>query len=448
MQIIFLLIGLGAGITIGWLLARSKNTDFSLSGEKIVFLDKERSVLASQLEEAKRVIEQYKADVIKIRDNELGLSRQVAEANAINKSLNEKLGGQKQELEELQNRFTKEFENLANRILDEKSQKFTEQNRVNLDIILNPLKEKLKDFETKVDNTYKAEAAERNSLKGEIKNLIELNNKISTEATNLTRALKGDTKKQGNWGEIVLERVLERSGLVKDQEYRLQVNTTNDEGSRIQPDVIVDLPDNKHVIVDSKVSLIAFDALVNAPDEVLRDKFLKDHLASLRNHVKLLSEKNYPSAAGLDTPDFVLMFVPIEGGFSAAVQADHELFSYAWDKKIVIVSPTTLLATLRTIASIWKQERQTRNALDIAQKAGALYDKFVGFSNDLVEVGKKMDGAKASYSEAMKKLSGGDGNLVRRVEMLKKLGAKTDKSIATQLVERSEERLLEEKVEE
>ncbi len=448
MQIILLIIGLGVGLAIGWLLAKNKSVQQASSQqENISSLDKERSVLTSQLSEARQQTQQAKTESETIRGNVLELSTQLAQSNTINKNLEEKLSQQKRELEDLENRFTKEFENLANRIFEAKSQKFTDQNKTNLDIILNPLKEKLKDFEDKVDKSYKAEAAERNSLKGEIKSLIELNKQVSEEANNLAKALKGDSKKQGNWGEIILERVLERSGLVKDREYKTQYSTTNDEGNRIQPDAVLFLPDNKHIIIDAKVSLVAFEELVNATDEPARVKFLNEHLVSLRNHVKILGDKNYYTSPDLNTPDFVLLFVPIEGAFSAAVQADPELFSFAWDKQIVIVSPTTLLATLRTIASIWKQERQTRNAIDIAQKAGALYDKFKNFADDLLEVGKKMDGAKSSYSEAMNKLVDGKGNIVTRVEELRKLGAKSTKDISEKLLERSEENLLKEKQE-
>jgi DNA recombination protein RmuC len=322
---------------------------------------------------------------------------------------------------------------LANKILDEKSQKFTDQNKNNLDIILNPLKERIKEFEKRVEDTYKAENAERITLKTEIKNLIELNKQISEEANNLATALKGDNKQQGNWGELVLEKILERSGLKEGDEYKTQHTDQNASGDRIRPDVVIFLPDGKHVIVDSKVSLVAYNACVNSPTEEERSRFLKLHIESLRNHIKLLGDKNYQSATGLHSPDFVLLFVPIESSFSLALQADVELFNFAWDRKIVIVSPSTLLATLRTIASIWKQERQTRNSLEIAEEGGKLYDKFVAFYEDLVKVGSKMDSAKADYVEAMKKLYEGSGNLVRRAEKMKTLGAKTTKQLPNAL---------------
>lgn len=354
-----------------------------------------------------------------------------------NENLNKRLAEQKEELNELNQRFTKEFENLANRILDEKSKKFTEQNKSNLDGILNPLKERIKEFEEKVDKSYKLESDERVTLKTELKNLIELNNKVSEEANQLATALKGDNKQQGNWGEMVLEKILERSGLKEGEEYKTQFTTTNVEGDRIKPDVVIMLPDSKHVIVDSKVSLVAYNSCVNAENEVERLKYLKMHVESLRSHIKLLSDKNYQSALGLHTPDFVLLFVPIESSFSLAVQGDAELFNFAWDRKIVIVSPSTLLATLRTISSIWKQERQTKNALEIAEEGGKLYDKFVAFVEDLIKLGKGIKSTQSDYEDAMKKLYDGTGNLVRRAEKMKELGAKTTKQLPTSLLERA-----------
>lgn len=373
------------------------------------------------------------------RQKVVELSSSLASSHQENEYLNSRLKEQKDELEQLNQKFSKEFENLANRILDEKSQKFTEQNKANLDVILNPLKERIKEFEQKVEKTYKTDSDERVTLKTEIKNLIDLNKQLSEEANHLALALKGDNKQQGNWGEMVLEKILERSGLTEGTEYRTQFTATNADGDKIKPDVVIFLPDNKHIIVDSKVSLVAYNACVNATDETERLKFLKAHIESLRNHVKLLSEKNYQTATGLASPDFVLLFVPIESSFSLAVQGDAELFNYAWDRKIVIVSPSTLLATLRTIASIWKQERQTRNALDIADEGGKLYDKFVAFVDDLIKVGNGIKKTQTDYEDAMKKLHEGTGNLVRRAEKMKELGAKTSKQLPHSLVERASE---------
>lgn len=426
MEIAFLVVGMVVGIALAYLFFRGKNSsEWSAHNEKVKLLEQQSSELKNELQ-----TERNKAEA---------LNAAYSSAKTETENLQQRLAEQKNELSELNQKFTTEFENVANRLLDEKSKKFTEQNRSNLDIILNPFKEKLKEFEQKVDQTYKAESTERITLKTEIKNLIDLNKQISEEANNLATALKGDNKQQGNWGEMVLEKILERSGLKENEEYRLEVTTTNSAGEKIRPDAVIFLPDSKHIIVDSKVSLSAYNSCVNAANEEDRTKFLKAHIESLRGHVKLLSGKNYQTASGLETPDFVLMFVPIESSFSLAVQGDAELFNFAWDKKIVIVSPSTLLATLRTIASIWKQERQTRNALDIAEEGGKLYDKFVGFYEDLVKVGKKMDDAKSDYSEAMKKLYDGTGNLVRRAEKMKELGAKTSKQLPPNIIERAKD---------
>ncbi|MEM9023447.1 MAG: DNA recombination protein RmuC, partial [Bacteroidota bacterium] len=259
--------------------------------------------------------------------------------------------------------------------------------------------------------------------------------KISQEANNLTNALKGDNKKQGNWGEVILERVLERSGLVKGQEYVTQFSTENVDGQKIQPDVIVHLPDDKHIIIDAKVSLVHYDQYVNASEEAEKALALKAHLASLRNHIKGLGDKNYQTAANLSTPDFVLLFVPIEASFSVAIQTDLDLFGYAWDRKVVLVSPTTLLATLRTISSIWKQERQSKNVQQIAKEGGLLYDKFVGFLEDMETIQKGLERSQSAYDAAMNKLQSGNGNLIGKAVKLRKLGAKTNKDIPEHLIE-------------
>jgi len=341
----------------------------------------------------------------------------------------EKITEQKAEIEKLQQKFTKDFELIAGKILEEKTQRFTETNKTNLDQLLNPLKENIKAFEEKVEKVYKSESDERNVLKGEISKLMELNRQISQEAHNLTKALKADTKKQGNWGEIVLDRILEASGLIKGESYSKQSGFTDENGNRLLPDVIINLPENKHLIIDSKVSLLAYERLVNCEDDNLKSQHLNEHILSIKNHIKNLCSKNYCDLYGINSPDFVLLFIPIESSFAIAVQHDIELFEFAWNKRVVIVTPSTLLATLKTTASIWKQEQQTRNAIDIATKAGALYDKFVVFINDLKKLGENLDRAKESYSDAFSKLSTGSGNLIGRVENLKKLGAKTSKQI-------------------
>lgn len=390
-----------------------------------------RNQLEIQLNENRLKIDEYLKEIQTLR-------AEMARADELVKFAEEKLKTQNQELDNLKSMFAKEFENLANRILDEKTQKFTEQNKTNLDILLSPLKEKIKAFEEKVDAAYKTEAAERNSLRGEIKNLVELNKKISEEANQLAQALKGDTKQQGDWGELVLEKILEYSGLEKNREYVLQLPAENAEGERIKPDAVIYLPDDKHIIIDAKVSLKAYNDLVNATDDSSKEQYIKMHIASVKNHVRNLSEKFYQSAKGLNSPDFILMFLPIESSFSAAIKADIEIFNYAWERRIVIVSPSTLLATLKTIASIWKQDRQTKNALQIAEEGGKMYDKLVGFVEDLVNVGRKIEDAKEEYLKAMNKLKNGSGNLVKRAEKMKELGAKATKSLSQQILDSAE----------
>ncbi|MBO7259405.1 MAG: DNA recombination protein RmuC [Paludibacteraceae bacterium] len=339
--------------------------------------------------------------------------------------LQEKLDNQIQQTEELQKRLTSEFENIANRVMKQRTEEFTATNQKQIGDMLNPLKEKIVAFEQTVQSTYEKELREKVSLGEELKKLTEMNRQMSLDATNLTNALKGDAKKQGNWGEVILERVLERSGLTLGQEYRREDVVEGSNGEVIRPDVIIYLPDNKHIIIDSKVSLVAYERYVSSEEDILREKAIKEHILSIRNHVKGLSEKNYQNARNINTPDFVLLFMPIEAAFAAAVQNDTELFSYAWEKHIVIVSPTTLLATLRTIASIWKQENQTKNAQEIARLSGTLYDKLVGFAEDMEKIKLNIERADKAYDEAVKKLKDGKGNVIRTAEKIKELGAKT-----------------------
>ena len=365
----------------------------------------------------------------KEREHVLIAERSLESTRSFYEAQQDKFQEQKVEIAAIKSQFNAEFQVIANKILEEKTLRFTETNSKSIGLILDPLKEKIKLFEEKVDKTYSQEAAERNSLKGVVQQLMEQSLRIKDEATNLTRALKGDAKKQGNWGEVILERVLERSGLVKDREFRLQASITDMDGRRLQPDAIIDLPENKHLIVDSKVSLVAYERWVNAEDDIERAAFARQHILSVENHVKDLSAKNYHELYGIESPDFVLLFMPIESALSMSVSEKPDLFSDAWDRKVVIVSPSTLLATLRTIASIWKQERQTRNVIEIAKEAGALYDKFHGFLTDMDQVQLQLQRALKSHEDASKKLSFGAGNVIRRVENLKKLGAKANKQI-------------------
>lgn len=344
---------------------------------------------------------------------------------------------QKQEVEQLQEKFTKEFENLANKILEEKTNKFTEQNKENMKTILSPLQEKIQLFEKKVDDTHKESIDYHAALRQQILGLRDMNEKMSIETVNLTKALKGDSKMQGNWGELVLERVLEKSGLEKGREYEVQQSFTNQEGSRILPDVIINLPDGKKMVVDSKVSLTAYERFVNEEDDDLKATFLKEHVNSVKRHVDQLSDKNYQDIYEMESPDFVLLFIPIEPAFALALNEDNLLYNKAFEKNIVIVTPSTLLATLRTIDSMWTNQKQQENAIEIARQAGALYDKFEGFVSDLVKIGKKMDEAKVEYGSAMNKLVEGKGNLVTSVEKLKKMGAKAKKALPENIIKRA-----------
>jgi DNA recombination protein RmuC len=406
--------------------------------EAIGQLDKEKSIAEEKLKDLHESLEGYQTDLEQERKRNEELSNRIARAEVEYANLKEKLETQKSEMEELQKKFTLEFENVANKILKQNTLDFTQVNQKNIGEILNPLKEKIFTFEQKVEDTYRKGLKDQTDLRAELKKLYDLNSRISEEANNLTRALKSDSKKQGNWGEIVLERVLERSGLVKGQEYDTQVRVTTEDGKVIQPDVIVKLPENKHIIIDSKVSLVAYEAYTSEENEEKREVHLKQHVESIKNHVKGLSEKNYQNAALFDTPDFVLLFMPIESAFSIAIQYDINLFNYAWEKKIVIVSPTTLLATLTTIASIWKHEKQTQNAIEIARQGGALYDKFVGFLKNIEELGLQINRVNKTYEDARNKLSEGRGNLIRQVENLKVLGAKTNKAIPDQYLNQIE----------
>ncbi|WP_116769330.1 DNA recombination protein RmuC [Maribacter litoralis] len=366
------------------------------------------------------------------------LSHKIVRYQADIENLQHKNSEQKDEVENLQEKFTKEFENLANKILEEKSLKFTERNEKNIKNILSPLNEKILLFEKKVEESQKENISIHSALKEQLLNLQTQNIKITQEAENLTKALKGDSKMQGNWGELVLERVLEKSGLEKDREYTVQQSFTRDDGSRVLPDVIINLPDGKKMVVDSKVSLTDYERYVNAEDE-LKEKYLKDHFNSLRRHVDQLSAKKYEDLYEMESPDFVLMFVPIEPAFAIAINHDSSLYNIAFEQNIIIVTPSTLLATLRTIDSMWNNEKQQRNAIEIARQAGALYDKFEGFVGDLMKVGKKMDDAKSEYRGAMNKLIEGRGNIVTSIEKLKKMGAKAKKSIPESLINRAME---------
>jgi DNA recombination protein RmuC len=423
------------GVFIGNLWSKNK---FSISETALKTqnesLNIDRNKLYSEILELKKTVQ----DELQKKEN---LLVTLTQKESLLQNMQSKLQEQKEEVGQLQEKFTKEFENLANKILEEKSNKFTEQNKENLKLILNPLNEKILHFEQKVEQTHKESIDYHAALRQQIIGLKELNNQMSKETLNLTKALKGDSKMQGNWGELVLERVLEKSGLEKGREYEMEKSFAVDEESRqrLRPDVIIHLPDGKKMIIDSKVSLTHYEQFINADDDSEKEIFLKQHIQSLNRHVEQLSAKRYEELYQIESPDFVLLFVPIEPAFAVAINNDNQLYNKAFEKNIVIVTPSTLLATLRTIDSMWNNEKQQQNAIEIARQAGALYDKFAGLIEDLMQVGKRMDDAKKEYGNAMNKLVEGKGNLINRVESLKIMGAKTQKSLPESIIKRADD---------
>lgn len=342
-------------------------------------------------------------------------------------------------LNEAKEALTNQFKNLANEILEDKTRKFTEQNAQQLDILLKPLQTKLTEFKEQVSNSYEKESRERFALKNEIERLANLNLKMSDEARSLTNALKGDSKIQGNWGELVLESILESSGLRKGEEYLVQDSHTQADGSRLQPDVIIKLPEGRHLVIDSKVSITAYARHTEAATTDEADKELLSHIQSIRQHIQVLSGKNYAGIADIASVDFVLMFIPIEPAFLSALKSAPNLYQEALSKNIVLVCPSTLMATLRTVAHLWRQDQQNKNAMEIARQCANLYDKFVGFVEDLEQIGKRLDQAQSSYHDAFNKLKSGKGNLIKAAEKVKELGVKPNKMIANNLLTQDDE---------
>lgn len=416
--IILLILFFGAGFGIAWFISKAglsrleeRNANLQAASD-----EKEKTLMT----EARRANEAEK---------------ELARMHADYGNLKERLAEQKEELGKIREQFRDEFKNLANDILEEKSKKFTEHNREKMDQLLKPLSEKIVEFQRRVEEAHKEDIKGRSSLDRHLKTLQELNTKMSEEAKNLTKALKGDSKRQGNWGEVILQRILEKSGLTKGREYETQISTKTEDGRRLQPDVIVKLPDNKKLVIDSKVSLTAYEEYASSDDASGQEQALRRHVRSLRAHVKGLSNKNYEQIHGFQSPDFVLMFIPIEPAFGVAMQNDPDLYNEAFDKNIIIVSPTTLLATLATIENVWKQEYQNENAMEIAARGGALYDKFVLFVESLEDIGTRIRQTQKSYDEAMNRLQTGSGNLVGQAEKLRKLGARASKKLPDHLAE-------------
>ena len=425
------LVSLGLGTYIGISFSKLKSkSDQSTLEERQNQLNQTISSLKENLNKTENEREE-------IRKEKDFFKTELVRRNSEFENLQEKLNEQKGEMEKLQEKFTKEFENLASKILEDNSAKFKQQNKESLETLLNPLQEKIKTFEKKVEDSQEKSTIMHTALKEQLLGLKDLNQQMSKEASNLTRALKGDSKMQGNWGELVLERVLEKSGLEKDREYFVQQSFTLQDGSRVMPDVVLHLPDNKKMIIDSKVSLTDYERYTNADDDD-KASFLKAHVNSIKKHVEQLSEKKYEDLYEIESPDFVLMFIPIEPAFAVALNEDNSLYNKAFERNIVIVTPSTLLATLRTVDSMWTNEKQQQNALEIARQAGALYDKFEGLLSDLTGIGRKLDSAKSDYSAAMNKLVEGRGNLISSVQKLKKMGAKAKKELPEAILKRAE----------
>jgi DNA recombination protein RmuC len=434
---------LAIGVFIGKLLfsARFQSEKVSLE-EKLIAsngqLNQQKEQFLTEKNNFEKQLEVSNSEKENIRNEKDSLAIQLSKKEVDFENLWERNKEQKDEVEKLQEKFTKEFENLANKILDEKSNKFTEQNNLNMKNILTPLQDKIQLFEKKVEDTHKESIDYHAALRQQILGLREMNIQMSKETINLTKALKGDSKMQGNWGELVLERVLEKSGLEKGREYEVQQSFTTEDGNRVFPDVVIHLPDGKKMIVDSKVSITSYEKYINEDDETLKENYLKEHVNSIKRHVEQLGNKNYQDLYAIESPDFVLLFIPIESAFAVALNEDTSLYNKAFEKNIIIVTPSTLLATLRTIDSMWTNQKQQENALEIARQAGALYDKFEGFVVDLIKIGKKIDESKLEYQGAMNKLVDGKGNLITSVEKLKKMGAKAKKSLPENILLRAE----------
>lgn len=445
--LVFLFLGLLIGALLAWIWARLR-----LQSHSVLKTDLDQQFVRRELHEAQsQQLNSLQQELRQRLDELRQLSSHLASRDQIIKNLDDKLHHQKQEIEQLQIRFRTEFENIANRLLEEKSQKFTAQNQEQMSALLQPLREHIRDFEDVAEKRFIEETRDRISLKKEIEQLRELNSQLSADANNLASALKGDNKTQGDWGELQLEVLLQKAGLSRDVHYRTQASFVDQDGRAKRPDFIIILPEDKHLIIDSKVSLTAYERYFQANDDLARQVAAKEHLDSIRRHIRDLSDKNYQQLYQINTPDYLLLFVPIESAFALAIQQDQKLFTDALERNIVLVSTSTLLATMRTVSFIWKQERQKNNVLEIARQSGLLYDKFCAFVEDLKTIGTRLDQAQLAYRDAMNKLlespKFGD-TLIGRAERIKELGAKTSKQLPKDLLDQVEVMPLEEGMEE
>ncbi len=465
--------GLGIGLLLGWVLAGSRGrgdreraeglavelaqraseleaarlreaglrdqisgyqAQFTAQNEQIAALREQNARLGTEKEhllEAAAAVEELRSANDRLRDEIATLQAQIAQLGAkleAEQSTVERITAARVEL-------SNQFEALANKILEEKSQRFTEQNQTNLGNLINPLKEKFGEFQQKVESLEKEGVAGRTEFKTQVDQLRTLNERLSQDATNLVTALRGSSQKQGAWGEYVLESILEACGLRKDHEYEVQKSFTREDSSRAKLDVILNLPENRHLVIDSKVSLNDYNDYCNSDQELLREAALSRHISSVRGHIKELSQRNYQTLYGINSPDFVIMFVPIEPAFMLAIAGDAKLWQTAWEKNILLVSPSTLLFVLRTVANLWRQEQQKRNVQEIVKRGSELYDKLAAFAKDLTDVGRKLDDARSAYDDAYKKLAEGKGNVIRQAEMLKSLGIKPTKSLPAAMLD-------------
>lgn len=454
MEIILIIIGIAAGAVIGYLFARSVSSNV-IQAERIKYAETDREFAAfkarmeNEVENVQKQMSEKQQEIqtivekMAVKDQLLGEQNvKIAEKEAEIKTLKEKLDTLKAEIDKIGEKYAAEFKNLANEILEDKSQRFTQKNKENLEAILKPLDDNIREFKKTVSDAYQTEAKERFSLGNEVKKLAELNQQMSEEARNLTRALKGEAKTQGDWGEMILETILEKSGLRKDEEYFMQEELKDESGKplrsdsenrKMRPDAIVKYPDNRSVIIDSKVSLNAFTRYVEATDADVQQKELEAHVAAVKNHVIALSAKGYDDYD--KALDFVMMFIPSEPAYIVAMQGDSNLWSFAYEKRILLMNPTNLITSLKLIVDLWKREYQNRNAQAIADRGALLYDKFVGFIENLQDVGDKLNKAETAYQSAFKQLSSGPGNLITQATELKKLGVKSKKQLAKDLIQ-------------
>jgi len=443
MEILYLIIGLTVGAAAVYFVFSSKIKEQKTIGLKL-----------SELENTNKAIEKDKSDAIqrsKILENELAIVKtqnteykeeieslrlikeNLLEDNSIlktnNKNIQEHIDIQKEELEKLNKRFTVEFENITHKLLEESGKKLQEKGEEQLSTILKPFQEKLHELKTQINNTYDKDTQQRIRLHEQVKQLFELNQQISTDAQNLTNALKSNSKIQGDWGEEILENILQQSGLRKGYEYDTQSSFVNADGKQARPDMIVHYPDNRDIIIDSKVSLTDYERYISAENVVEKENALKAHIQSIKQHIKELSDKNYQDLYQIESLDFVMMFVPIEGAYYIAIEEERTLWQYAYEKKIVLINPTNLITALKMISNIWQQDFQNKNVIEIARQSGGLYDSFVLLLDDFLKMEKKMDETKELFANVQKRISTGKGNLIGRVEKIKKLGAKTKKSL-------------------